>query len=96
MIKHIVFYKLKEYSKDNAQKLCDMFMSMDGKVPKAKNIVASKDALRSERSFDVSLEVSFDSMEDMAEYQVSAYHVEVVKAYVHSVIEKSVCVDYEY
>ncbi len=94
MVKHIVFYKLKDYSEENAQKLCDMFLSMKGKVPKAKEINPGIDALRSERSFDVSLEVTFDSMEDMAEYQVSPYHVDVVKVYVHSVIEKSVSVDY--
>ncbi len=93
MIKHIVFYKLKEYSEENAEKLRDCFLSMKGKIPQIVEVNAYIDFLRSQRSFDVCLEVVFASEEEMNAYQNHQYHVETVKKYVHSVVENSVAVD---
>ncbi len=93
MIKHIVFYKLKDYSKENCEALRDMFLSMDGKISQIVSVNSYIDFLRSERSFDVALEVVFESPETMAEYQKDPYHVDVVKKYVHSVVTQSVAVD---
>jgi hypothetical protein len=96
MVKHVLFCKLAEYSQENALKLRDMFLSMEGKVPSALEVNAAVDFLRSPRSFDVMLEVTLASREALEEYQKDPYHCDTVKTYVHSVVEKSVTVDYEY
>ena len=96
MIKHVLFCKLTDYSPENAEKLKDVFMSMKGNVPVAVDVNSAVDFLRSPRSFDVILEVTLNTKEDLDVYQADAYHCDVVKTYVHSVAEKSVVVDYEY
>lgn len=93
MIKHIVMYKLTDPTADNVKALVDTFMSMAGKIPQLKSIIAGSDVLASERSFDVVLECEFDSLEDMAAYKSHEVHVPVV-AYVKSVVAKSHSVDY--
>ena len=96
MVKHVLFCKLDEYTPENAAALVDVFMSMKGKVPVARDVFAAADFLRSGRSYDVMLEVTLDSKEALDEYQKDEYHVNVVKAYVHQRVHQSVTVDYEY
>lgn len=96
MVKHVLFCKLMDYSEENARKLQEVFLSMKGKVPCAVDVNAAVDFLRSDRSFDVMLEVTLGSREDLDLYQRDSYHCDVVKTYVHSVVERSVTVDYEY
>ena len=55
MVKHIVMYKLKDSSLENAQALKDKFISMKGKIEVLKEIDAGVDVLKSARSFDVVL-----------------------------------------
>lgn len=92
MIKHIVCFKLKEG--ESPLKAKEVLLSMTGNVPTAKNIVVSIDELHSARSFDVMLEVILDDFKALEEYQVDAYHVEVVKKHMHAVTEKSIAMDF--
>ena len=96
MVKHVLFCKLDEYSEENVKALVDVFMSMKGKVPCAREVFAAADFLRSGRSYDVMLEVTLDSKEALEEYQKDEYHVNVVKKYVHARVHQSATVDYEY
>ena len=96
MVKHVLFCKLMAYTPENAEELKEMFLSMKGNVPVAVDVKAAVDFLRSPRSFDVMLEVTLKSREDLDVYQADPYHCDVVKNYVHSVVETSVAVDYEY
>lgn len=96
MIKHIVFYKLTNYSEKNCNELIEKFNSMDGKIEILKEVSAHADYLRSERSFDVVLEIIVDSKEDLDAYKKDLYHHEIVRPYVHSVISASASVDYEF
>ncbi len=93
MVKHIVMYKLKDFSLENAQALRDKFMSMKGKIQVLKEIDAGVDVLKSARSFDVVLTCVFDSLEDMEIYKNHAVHIPVME-YVKSVVEVSHSVDY--
>ena len=65
MVKHIVMYKLKDPTLQNAEALRDKFMSMQGKIDVLREIWSGVDVLRSQRSFDVVLVCKFDSMDDM-------------------------------
>ena len=94
MVRHIVCYKLKDPTDEVKQKTKEIFLSMQGRVPEVKFVAVGIDELHSERSFDIVLDVTFDSFEAMAAYQNDPYHVSVVKKHVHSVKESSVSVDY--
>ena len=95
MVKHIVCFKLIDNSPEKCEEMKDIFLSMRGKVPQALDIQVGVDFLHSPRSFDVILEVLVNDRKALDLYQEDPYHVSVVKKYVHSVIEKSVAVDYE-
>ena len=78
MVKHIVMYRLKDRTQENANALRDKFLSMKGKIDVLKDIDAGVDVLRSPRSFDVVLTCLFDSMQDMEIYQNHAVHIPVM------------------
>lgn len=94
MIKHIVMYKLKDYSPENAAKLRDTFLSMKGKIPQLQSLESGLDFVRAERSFDVVLVTTFLNREDMQGYLAHPVHLPV-KAYVHEVTVASKSVDFE-
>jgi len=93
MIKHIVMYSLNEPTDANKQALVDKFMSMKEKIPCLKSIEAGIDLLKSERSYDVCLVCTFDSMDKLTEYREHPVHIPVMN-YVKSVVKVSHCVDY--
>lgn len=96
MIKHIVSYQLIDNSLEKRLEAKNVLMSMKGKIDLIKDINVGIDILGSERSYDIVLEMVFDSLEDMAKYQKDEYHVTVVKKYMHSVRKTSVSVDYQF
>ncbi|MEG1426104.1 MAG: Dabb family protein [Oscillospiraceae bacterium] len=96
MVRHVLFCKLTNYSQEGCEKLRDVFLSMNGKVPMAREVNAHIDFLHSDRSFDVLLEVTLDSPGALDAYQQDPYHCNTVKTYVHSVVGKSAAVDYQY
>ncbi|MEG1806135.1 MAG: Dabb family protein, partial [Clostridia bacterium] len=95
MVRHIVCFKLKDNS-DGAKKAAEEVLnSMRGVVHTIRGFEVGTDYLGSERSYDVVLITTFDEKVDLESYQVDPYHVDVVKKYMHSVVETSVSVDYE-
>lgn len=94
MFTHIVLYKLKEPTEENKKALQEKFLSMIGKVEPIRNLETGIDCLQLDRSFDVSLHVKFDSKEDFFVYKDHPFHKGVAE-YVHSVVERSVSVDFE-
>lgn len=94
MIRHIVMYRLNDPTTENKQALVDKFMSMNGNIPCLIDIEAGVDKLGSERSFDVCLLCTFDSMDKLEEYREHPFHQGIV-AYVRGVVKQSHCVDYE-
>ena len=60
MVKHVLMIKLKDNSKEQCEKLRDLFMTMKGRVPQALDVEAGADFLHSERSFDVCLTVTLE------------------------------------
>lgn len=94
MVRHLVMYKLTD--KSNEKKLCEMFGTMKANIDILKEVSANIDYLKEGRSFDVILDIVVESKEDLITYKNHPYHAEIVKPFVHSIIEKSVCVDYEF
>ncbi len=94
MIKHIVCFKLKNPTEEECRKAADVLLSMKGNVELIRDIQVGIDFLRSERSYDLILEVILDSKEALDAYQEHPYHVNVVKKHMHAVRETSVAIDY--
>jgi hypothetical protein len=94
MVKHIVCFKLKQPDALLLGQTRNILESMKGQVPMLRSIEVGIDALHSNRSYDIVLITSFDSFEDLAEYQNDAYHCSVVKKHMHAISESSVAVDY--
>lgn len=94
MIKHVVCYKLKDNSLEKKQEVKNTLLSMKGKVGYFVDINVGIDFLSSERSYDIVLEMTFETKEDMEKYQKDDYHFNVIKPYMKSVRVGSVSVDY--
>jgi len=94
MFTHIVFFKLKESTPEVVAKTKEVLLNMEGKIPQLKYIEVGADVLHTERSYDIALVTRFDSLDDMNAYQVHPVHQEVI-AYMSTVRESSVAVDYE-
>lgn len=94
MIKHVVCFKLKQG--EDIDKAVEILNSMNGKVKMIESLVAHKDFLKSERSFDIILEVVLKDKQALDDYQKDEYHCSVVKTHMHKVRESSIAVDYEF
>ena len=68
---------------------------MKGNVPEILDIEVGVDFLKSERSYDVILQVTVKDENALIDYQNDPYHCSVVKKYMHAVRESSVAVDYK-
>lgn len=94
MIKHIVCYKLKDNSYEKKEEVKNKLLSMVGVVPYFEDMQVGIDFLESERSYDIVLEMTFKTKEDMEKYQKNDYHFNVIKPYMKDVRVSSVSVDY--
>ncbi|MDO3408960.1 Dabb family protein [Saccharibacillus sp. CPCC 101409] len=94
MIKHIVFFKLKNRSAESVAEAADVLRSMDGKIEQLKSLEVGTDILRSERSYDIALTATVDTLDDLQAYQVHPVHREIIE-YINGVKEVSYAVDYE-
>ncbi|MDR2267500.1 MAG: Dabb family protein [Christensenellaceae bacterium] len=95
MIKHIVLFKLKDATSAAINEAVAVLLSMKGKTPQILDIEVGADFLRSERSYDVALQVTVANREALDAYQLDAYHCSTVKPYMHEKRLSSVAVDYE-
>ncbi len=95
MLKHIVFINLNDPTPEIMQETVRRLLAMEGKVPELKAIEAGFDILRSERSYDICLITTFESLEAMQAYQVHPVHMDVL-AYLTTVRKSSCCVDFEF
>lgn len=94
MIKHIVFFKLKDRSPEKVDATVQVLRNMEGKIPQLLSIEVGADLIHSERSFDIALVTVVASMEDLQASQVHPAHKEVI-AHINEVKELSIAVDYE-
>ncbi len=94
MIVHVVLFKLKDGSPESVAATVKVLEGLRGRIPVLRELEVGADVLRTDRSFDLALTASFDSLEDLQAYQVHPAHQEVV-AYIAGVRESVVAVDYE-
>lgn len=95
MFTHVVFFKLKDKSKENIEKAKEILLRTEGRVPTLRTIKVGVDVVRSARSYDLALITTFDSREAMDEYQVHPVHTDEVLADLRPMLESSAAVDFE-
>jgi hypothetical protein len=93
MVTHIVFFKLKDKSKQSIESVREALLSLKGNVPPLKSIEVGIDVIGSERSYDVALVTKFDSIDDLNAYQAHPFHVNVSN-FIGTKREAVACVDY--
>ena len=95
MIRHIVLFRIKDEYKDEIPQLVKNFYTMKGKVEGMLDLESGADILKSERSYDLALITTFDSMESFNAYQTHPLHVPIRKR-MHEVRSASVACDFEF
>jgi len=95
MIRHIVLFKIKDEFKDEIPQLVKNFYGMKGKVEGMLDLESGQDVLHSDRSYDLALITTFDSMESFQAYQTHPAHLPVKKR-MHEVRSASVACDFEF
>ncbi|WP_066871999.1 Dabb family protein [Clostridium mediterraneense] len=95
MIKHIVMWKLKDENKEeNALKIKKDLEALKSEISEIKEIEVGIDVNKSEAAYDVVLYSTFDSQEDLDNYQVHPKHKEA-GVFIRQVVSSRVVVDYE-
>lgn len=95
MLKHVVIYKLKDTSDATVSKVKNTFYSMVGRVESIVDLQCGYDILRSPRSFDFCLIITFADQEALKEYQSHPVHLSI-KAYISTIATHAASVDFEY
>ncbi len=94
MIRHIVLFQIKDEYKAEIPQLVKNFYGMKGKIEGLMDLEAGQDVLHSERSYDIALVTTFDSMDAFRAYQTHPVHMPVKKR-MHEVRSASVACDFE-
>lgn len=90
---HVVFFKLKDRSPENAARAAAMLRSLDGVVPTLQEIEVGVNVVSSARAYDIALLTRFASLADMEAYQIHPRH-QAVGATMSELSESIVAVDY--
>ena len=94
MLMHLVLFKLKDRRPEGVAKARNKIMELAGRVPQLRSLEVGADIVHAERSFDLALVSTFDSLADLQAYQAHPKHVEV-GGFMRPLCESIVSVDYE-
>ena len=95
MVKHIVFFKLKDNSNENKNLVKSKLLSLKETVKVLKNIEVGLNFADEDRAYDIALLTDFESVEDLNIYAIDSYHLEVVD-FIKNVAVSSKVVDFKY
>jgi hypothetical protein len=99
MVRHIVFWKVKEEAlgvgkAENMRRIKDRLESLRGRIPGLLRIEVGIDFSRTPQSFDVALFTEFESRQALDGYQAHPEH-EAVRQFVAQVVSERAIADYE-
>ena len=98
MIQHVVMFKVKPELNDKKEEIKNEIKTrleaLPEKIAQIKSFEVGNNIKESDRSFDVVLNSSFESLGTLQEYSVHPDHVEVV-GYIKETCGNIVAVDYE-
>lgn len=90
----MVLFRLKDRSGENIERTREELLSLKDRVPAIRSFEVGADIVRSERSYDLALISTFDSLDDLDAYRVHPEHLKVID-FIAQVKESSIAVDYE-
>ncbi|MDR3051646.1 MAG: Dabb family protein [Oscillospiraceae bacterium] len=94
VIRHIVFFWLKDKSPANLQDTAERLRGMRGKIEGLVDLEVGVDFLHSERSCDIVLSTLFADRAALDAYRTHPVHLPV-QAHMHAVRQSSAAADYE-
>ncbi|MGK7344208.1 MAG: Dabb family protein [Candidatus Nitrospinota bacterium M3_3B_026] len=95
MIRHIVFFKLKNgVTQEQADELLSGLHALEAKIDLVRDIEVAWDIGGKPNSYDIVLNSLFDSMEDVEKYAAHPEHVKVVEL-INDLCASHVKVDYD-
>lgn len=99
MIRHIVLFKLKEFSSevernDALEQVLINFRSLIGEIPQIRNYKVEQDIIGGINSYDIIIDSNFDTIEDLKAYQNHPAHIFAVEQN-KKWSENKVVLDYE-
>ena len=94
MVTHVVLFKLKDRSPDNALRVRDLLREMKGRIPPLLDLEAGVDYVRSTVSYDVALITRHADRAALDAYQVHPIH-ERVKLHLREVCDLAVATDFD-
>jgi hypothetical protein len=95
MIKHIVFFKLKEENKEvNAIKIKELLENLNNTISEIVKLEVGIDFSSTDSSYDISLYSVFKTKENLEAYAIHPEHLQCVK-FIKEVISNRVVVDYQ-
>lgn len=99
MIKHVVFFKMKEEAEgrkgtENAKMLADKFNDISGKIPGVISVDTGFNYNKEKQFYELCLIQEFESDKALQDYLVHPLHMEV-RDFVFNVIDHRMVVDYE-
>ncbi len=95
MIRHIVFFKLKDNSKANKQQIKDVILPLKEKIDVIKFYQVGINFSNEERAYDLALVSDFDSVDDLESYAVHPEHLKIISQLKNEGVTTKV-VDFEY
>ncbi len=100
MIRHIVFWKLKQEAEgasaeENGKKLAALFSQLQGKIEGLISIDSGLDFNRSDAAYDFALSTTFETEEALNFYQAHPEHQKIV-AFVRNITSERRVVDYHF
>ncbi len=99
MIKHLVFWRLKEEAlgksgEENAKEIARLLNALPAEIPELKKLEFGMNFVDAPAAFDCALYTEFDSKEALDIYQNHPLHVEA-KNFIVQVVSDRAFVDYE-
>ena len=95
MVKHIVFFKLKDNSSVNCEVIKERLLTMRENIEVLKNIEVGINFADEERAYDLALLTDFEREKDLTIYAQHPIHQDII-TYMKSVSVSSKVVDYKY
>ncbi len=95
MVRHIVFFKLKDNSENIKQEVKKQLLWLKESINILQSIEVGFNFSKEDRAYDIVLITDFNSKEDLTTYATHKAHLKVIK-YIKTVAIDTKVVDYEY
>lgn len=95
MVKHIVFFKLRDNSATNCEIVKEKLLTLRENIEVLKKIEVGINFAQEDRAYDLALLTDFDTQEDLNIYANHPFHQDII-TYIKTVTISSKVVDYKY